>query len=202
MDRVRHLEPRRITARLRSETRDLHASAESDLAYLDETLERVRYLPLLERWYGFLVVLEPRLDAWHARERLLDWPLRRKLHLLETDLRVLGAGPGTWRELPRCPDVPSIEGSSQALGALYVVEGATLGGRVVTQRLRRTRLPVEALHFFSCYGDDLGRRWHRWRVVTTAWAGDDPARADAVVATARETFQVLTRWLAPGEARP
>jgi heme oxygenase len=193
------LESRPVTVRLRSETLDLHASVEAALAYLDETLDPARYLPLLERWYGFLVVLEPRLDAWHARDGLLDWPPRRKLALLSTDLRVLGVRSRGRRELPRCPDVPTVESSAQALGALYVVEGATLGGRLLAERLQQAPLPVDALHFFSSYGPDLGRRWHRWRAATTAWVADDTGRADAVVATARETFQVLARWLAPVE---
>ncbi len=188
-----------VTVRLRTETGDLHASIESALAYLDGTLERARYLSLLERWYGFLVVLEPRLDTWHARAGLLDWPPRRKLPLLETDLRVLGARRQTRRELPRCPDVPPVDSSSQAFGALYVVEGATLGGRLLTERLQQAQVPVDALHFLSSYGSDRGRRWHRWRQATTAWVADDSGRADTVVATARETFQVLARWLVPGE---
>ena len=126
---------------------------------------------------------------------MLDWPNRRKLGLLAADLADLHRGdPGS---LPRCPDVPEVEDTACALGVLYVIEGATLGGALIAAHLRDTDVPAGALRFFSCYGDQVGRRWRGWRHVTTTWVDADPARGDAVVESAAETFAVLARWLAP-----
>lgn len=145
------------------------------------------------------MVLQPRLDAWHAREPQpgLHWPHRRKLVALQSDLSVLGLAPDDVRRLARCPDVPAVTTTASALGVLYVVEGATLGGRVIADHLRGGAVPPAALGFFGCYGTQAGRRWRDYRAVTTSFVGADVVRADEVVTAATATFEVLGRWLAP-----
>ncbi len=184
-----------VTRRLRVETQDVHSHLEAELTLLDGDLERDRYVALMQRFYGFHVVLEPRLDAWHENADLIDWPPRRKVGLLQGDLGTLGVDPATVAELPRCPNVPVVTSTAEALGVLYVVEGATLGGRIIAAHLRDSDVPASALSFFTSYGADVGRRWHHWRQVTTDWVGDDGARADAVVAAAVGSFDVLAGWL-------
>ena len=130
-----------IGARLRAETRHQHAAVESTLAFLVPDVRPAAYRAFLARWHGFHRVAEPRLDAWHVRARLLDWPPRRKLRLLEDDLRALGVGREQVRRLPVCPDVPAVGGTATALGVLYVVEGSTLGGAVLRRRLAGGRIP-------------------------------------------------------------
>lgn len=140
------------------------------------------------------VVLEPRLTAWDRQAALLDWDRRRKVPLLEADLDVLGVDRAALPGLPRCPHVPAVHTTAEALGTLYVVEGSTLGGRVLRDRLRDAPLPPGCFHFLSSYGPQTGRRWRSYRVVTLAWVGDDPVRADAVVAAARGVFAALVSW--------
>lgn len=194
--------PMPVTARLRAETRTAHVRLEGDLALLGAPVGVARYRLLLERFYGFHAVLEPRLDAWHRDEPLLDWPPRRKLPLLGADLASLGNRPDAIAGLPRCAEVPQISSTADALGVLYVVEGATLGGRLIVEHLTGAGVGAGAVAFFSSYGLHIGRRWHRWRHVTTAWVGEDRGRGDAVVAAAGCTFDVLSRWLAPAGAHP
>jgi heme oxygenase len=157
-----------------------------------------RYRRLLERFHGFHAELEPRLDAWHVAEPVLDWPPRRKLPGLRADLARLGVSHAAVAQLPRCPDVPRVDSTADALGALYVVEGATLGGTLIVRHLRTEPLvPHGAVDFFGSSGADVGRRWRRWHQATDEWVGSDAARADAVVAQARVTFDCLERWLRP-----
>ena len=186
-----------VLLRLRSVTGAAHARLEAELDLLGRGLDPDRYRRLLERFLGFHRIVEPRLDAWHRAADLLDWPDRRKTALLVADLGDLGVGPGRLAALPDCPDVPEITSTADALGILYVVEGATLGGRVIAEHLRGGCVPVRALRFFGSYGEDVGRRWNGWRTTTRGWVGEDGVRADGVVAAAAETFAVLGRWLAP-----
>ena len=179
---------------LRNGTQDLHRAAEDRLAHLDETVDEAGYRVFLERWYGFHVVLEPRLSAWHRRTSVLDWDDRRKLPLLEKDLDVLGVGRRARLDLPRCPHVPALPTTAEALGALYVVEGSTLGGRILRDRLRQAPLPPGCFHFLSPYGLESGRRWHAYRAATAAWVGDDVARAGGVLRAARASFAALVAW--------
>ena len=120
-----------VMSRLRDQTRPQHEAAEAVLAHLMESPSLREYRSVLERWYGFYAVLEPRLDAWHRRTGLLDREPRRRLPLRPTDLDALGCGRAALPGLPRCPDVPPIRTTADGLGALYVVEGSTLGGRVL-----------------------------------------------------------------------
>lgn len=190
-----------IGVRLRAETCDLHAEMESRLAFLTPEVQPADYVGFLTFWHGFHRVLEPRLDRWHRHAQLLDWPARRKLHLLEADLRTLGVDRRAARALPACPGVPEIDDSATALGVLYVVEGATLGGAVLRRRLAGDRLPGGAFHFLSSSGPDVGRRWQHYRAVAASWVESHPDRADQLVGAARRTFEVLIGWT-PAEGTP
>jgi heme oxygenase (biliverdin-IX-beta and delta-forming) len=57
------------------------------------------------------------------------------------------------------PVLPAIGTKAEALGALYVVEGSTLGGRKILQALRSQGLPTDGLHFLDPYGKDAGAKW-------------------------------------------
>ena len=187
-----------VAGRLRAETQPVHRRLETELDLLGPGLTVARYRAVLELFHGYHAALEPRLDAWHRTEPGhldLDWPRRRKLGLLRADLAVLGVDA---RSLPVCPTVPALRGTAEALGALYVVEGATLGGQVIVRSLRAGgQVPVAATGFFGSYGAEVGRLWRDWRRATEAWVGEADARADAVVAHAVLTFTTLRGWLAP-----
>lgn len=184
-----------VTARLRAESREAHAGLEAALGFLDEHVAPARYAALIRRWYGFHAVLEPRLDRWHEQSRVLDWPPRRKLRLLTADLAALGVRGPAVRAIPHCPVVPDVATSAQALGVLYVVEGATLGGAVLDRRLERSGIPADARRFLSSYRQDVGPAWKRFGAATDRWVAGDPVREDAVVAAALETFAALRCWL-------
>lgn len=184
-----------VAARLRADTRSEHRRLEDELDLLGPGLTVRRYRSVLELFHGYYAVLEPRLDAWHRTDPLLDWPRRRKVGRLRADLAVLGVDA---RSLPVCPDVSELPGTAEALGALYVVEGATLGGQVIVRGLREGgQVPAAATGFFGSYGPEVGRLWRDWRRTTETWVGGDGARADAVVAQALLTFTTLRDWLAP-----
>ena len=183
-----------VMSRLRDQTRPQHEAAEAVLAHLMDSPSLRGYRIVLERWYGFYAVLEPRLDAWHRRTGLLDREPRRRLPLLAADLDALGCGQAALPGLPRCPDVPPIRTTADGLGALYVVEGSTLGGRLLRARLLEAGLPPGVCHFLGSGGRDVGRLWRECRAVTTAWVEQHPADADDVVASARATFDAVVDW--------
>ena len=77
--------------------------------------------------------------------------------LARADLRDLG---GEARLVPRVP-APDFRMNAEWAGYLYVVEGASLGGRLITARLSRLKgslLPWD-IRTFSPYGDHPGRAW-------------------------------------------
>jgi heme oxygenase len=58
-----------------------------------------------------------------------------------------------------------IEDQAELVGALYVIEGATLGGQVISRQIQASRLGVTADHggrFFHGYGEEATSRWNEF----------------------------------------
>lgn len=185
-----------LHARLKAETSAAHARLETDLGLMRPQLSLADYLRVLQGFHGFHAAAEPALVRRLENPGFLDD--RRKLAWLEHDLRHFGARGGEpWAaaaEIPR--DEPG------AMGMLYVIEGSTLGGQVVSRHLART-LGVSAGQggrYFASYGQQVGSRWRAFLDVLASPAL--AAQADAVVLAARATFDLLTLHLCPAPARP
>ncbi len=182
--------------RLRDRTSDAHHRMEQALALLDGALSEARFRRVLERFRGFHVAWEP---ALHGREDLRAVAGgRRRLALLDEDLRRLGLTPRQIGGLPICTAASALCGTrAAALGSLYVMEGSTLGGQVIARALTgETWVPAGGLSYFTPYGDQTGRMWRALKTHLQAVADTDADGGEAVVAGAVDTFGLLHRWLA------
>lgn len=183
-----------LLSRLRRETRTQHGSLESALDLTSVNLTRDAYRRRLEQFYGFYAPVEARLLALGGwSERGIDLSGRLKTPLLEADLQTLGVAA---EALPLCADLPELSGVPQGFGCLYVLEGATLGGQLISRHLRRT-LDFGAeggARFFQSYGKRVPERWKAFGAALVAYA-TTPALEDAVVRGAVETFDTLHHWL-------
>ena len=84
---------------------------------------------------------------------------------------------------------------SQALGCLYVLEGATLGGQIISRQLEE-RLAIDAGHggrFFASYGAAVGEMWQAFGEILVAHARGLEC-GDAIVASGCATFDAFGRW--------
>lgn len=189
-----------ILARLKRETAEQHARVEAMLPLLDAGLTRDAYRRVLAAFYGYHRPLEPALWSAPGLAALgLHAAERRKVPLLERDLRALGLDDTALAALPDCARLPDVGTLPHAVGCLYVLEGATLGGRVIERRLART-LGVDAASsdsggaFFASYGERVGPMWAAYRAAAARYA-EEGGDEDAVVAAAAATFASLARWL-------
>jgi heme oxygenase len=101
-----------------------------------------------------------------------------------------------------CADIPRYDGLERRLGALYVVEGSALGGRVLCRGLDRL-LGVEAIEgrrFFAGRGAGTGDAW-RGFLDRLATVGPEPIGRAALVSGAIETFEAFETWLGGWSAR-
>ncbi|HEU5042109.1 MAG TPA: biliverdin-producing heme oxygenase [Gemmatimonadales bacterium] len=183
-----------LLARLKAETRFQHLRLERHLDVLGDGVTRAGHRRLLRRLYGFHRPWEeqalPLLERGHPGLTAG----RSKLGLLERDLLGLGDDLEEIRALPCCRALPPLDTLCSALGSMYVLEGATLGGQVVSRHLART-LGVDAdsgASFFRSYGDEVGPMWRRFGEALAVHAGRED---DRVVACARDTFVCLHDWL-------
>ena len=197
----RHAGGADVLAELRTATAAEHEQVESTLGLMDPQLGRDRLVAVLTRLHAFWTAAEAGLDAWAGRHagdaETVAWSRRRRAHLFAEDLRALGAEPDAGAR----PELPAVEDTDQALGRLYVLEGATLGGTFIARHLATlpTLGPDVRLGAFSPYGTETGAMWHAFRRVTRdrVAAGGDPVR---LVGAARATFAVLADWCAPVRA--
>ncbi len=131
------------------------------------------YVALLTRMEAFYRAFEP-LVAHHPF-------FTPRVQRLRHDLDILGP----WQALPA--PVLRLE---NALGGLYVIEGAALGGQVIARHLKAThRLDAtNGASFFASGGDPVGARWKAFRALLDAT--DD---YEAVERSAFETFLAFER---------
>lgn len=179
---------------LKSATYAAHQRLENALGLLQEPISRGRILRTLQRFYGFHAVWEPALEAAIAAPFLLP---RRKLSLLEQDLRTLGVSEDWLFTAPTCWAAASLCGNeAAAAGSLYVMEGGTLGGQVIIRALEGSPwFPPGGLRYWNPYGADTGRRW----TETVAYLDSLPDDfAEEAVATANACFDLLESWLMQG----
>ncbi len=184
-----------LLERLRRETRPAHDRIESDLDLLG-SLTSDRYRSLLQRWYGFHRVWEPAVRVAVDDPALMK--RRSRLALLVHDLSWLGMTDEEIEGLPDCPDLPALNARVQALGSLYVVEGATLGGRLAAAHVARAigSDGRAGCSYLLSYGQDVPAMWRTLRDRLAAI--DGPGEEDLAVASAQATFARLQGWLVHG----
>jgi heme oxygenase len=85
---------------------------------------------------------------------------------------------------------PAFEGAAAALGALYVLEGSTLGGRVLAGRARAVLGDDVPVAFLTTGGADVPARWAATRALLAAGLAtdDDQCRAAAAAAAVFDVF--------------
>ncbi len=184
-----------LLVQLKSATAGHHARVEAAMPSLDQLATPEGYAAALRALHGFHAAWEPAI--WSTPgvvEAGMDGG-RRKLPLLEADLRALGIRPCE----PAAPPAV-LSGTAEALGALYVLEGATLGGRIIHRRVADVLgvTPERGAAYYQGYGDATGERWKAFGQAVTRFA-DESRAAPRVVAGAAACFAALEAWLAvPG----
>ncbi|NVB78208.1 MAG: biliverdin-producing heme oxygenase [Kofleriaceae bacterium] len=184
---------------MKDDTADLHALAEQYVRILDADARISDYARYLRAMLGYHLPIE---ETFAANDDLAQLGFaaqrRRKSHLLERDLETLGEE----RPFARCTAMPALPSMGHCIGAAYVIEGSTLGGRYILSRLPAVLAAVRgsATAFLEGYGAETGARWRAFGAIVERALADRDAE-DAAVAGARATFSTLIDWLAMFEGR-
>jgi heme oxygenase len=206
--RMAHLMPHTESrlARLRARTRAAHAAIETVPAMarlLAEDVTMNEYVRVLQHMHAFHAAIEPAiaasLEGCPAAVALMD---TSRCRALSEDL--------AWFGVPSIapPSLPSLDRCEAALGALYVVEGSSLGGRVIFRHVSAS-LGVAAGTGGSFYGarsaDAARTRWHAVCNLLESPVADlapSPREGGAapwieeyVLATACGVFRCLEQWM-------
>jgi len=118
----------------------------------------------------------------------LNWDLRHKLPSIQSDLAELASA------IPIIPNpTQQIISEAEAIGYLYVTEGSTLGGRMISKALKENEQIAthSSFRFLNVYGEDTGRYWKEFlRVLSEEVVADVE---EAVIAAAKRAFGLFTQ---------
>ncbi len=181
---------------LRTGTGLLHVALEKRMPFFSERLDAQWYRRLLQAYFGFYAPIEKALYDSGLIPEGFDTSLREKTPTLISDLHALGLNDAAISALPRWTDLPTFDTPAACLGALYVLEGATLGGQVLRREMAQ-RLGVDADNggaFLDVYGAETGRRWKTFLDYLDRQTLDAADKQRAVIA-ARSTFSGFEQWL-------
>lgn len=181
---------------LRTETAGGHKELES-LMYVNEimnnSLSIEQYKKLLTINYIIHQKLENKLanmlDANLASE--LDMKSRLKLSALEKDLAYWNIDSLTLPGLDFDLFIPE-KNNAEVLGALYVLEGATLGGNMIKRHILANpnfKNEEGGLNYYGVYGDELSAKWKSFISVLNDTVSE--ADYERCIASANHTFNNL-----------
>ena len=177
---------------LKKTTFDAHTTTEKTVnPKLNSITTYDDYGRMLKMFYGFFHPLEKIIAQYISKEILYDIDDRRNSNSILTDLKVIGQ---STEGLLICSDLPNINSTAGALGAMYVLEGSTLGGRMISKMLMKNnfvRFDASNLHFFSGYGENTGIKWTEFLSVLEQYENE----ANDMVRIANDTFNCLTKWM-------
>jgi|APAra7269096979_1048534.scaffolds.fasta_scaffold00026_125 heme oxygenase len=152
------------------------------------------YIKLLQLFYGYYYPLEQHIAAHMDISFPGGFERRRKASLLLDDIAAISGAPAITP--PCCTDIPEITDNAQALGAMYVLEGSTLGGQVICQILMRNMSAPElpkALSFFNGYGADTQSYWDTFVHYLQGYHGNE-TQQQRMLEAAAATFERFKLW--------
>lgn len=173
----------------------MHASLERRLLLAQQAPTLASYSSYLVAMYGFVQPLEAAFRQLPEDLRgALELERRCKAELILVDLQVLSARLGDGGvNTPPCDALPSQGTEAQALGALYVLEGSTLGARAILRHLAPLSIEGCSTYLLS-YGEELGSMWQKMRAVLCGYSEQHPELDADIVAAAQDTFERLDDW--------
>jgi heme oxygenase (biliverdin-IX-beta and delta-forming) len=179
---------------LKDLTKENHEAAESMLLPRIRNIKKQEpYISLLKLFYGFYHPLEKKINAVLDASLIPDKEQRRKSGLILGDLQALGAGVPF---IPQAKQLPDLQNDAAAMGALYVLEGSTLGGRYIAKMLSQQVDPAlqpGQLRFFTGYGSRTGVMWTGFTGMLHEFA-TDAYMVQQMADAANRTFLDLNLW--------
>lgn len=177
-----------VSEYLKQNTASYHDAAEklfNSKKIFSKTFTLEDYKKIIHSNYLMLLHSEDKifkkLDKYSEKLQLSD---RMKLPLIEKDLKSL--------LLKKAVADSELELASQheALGAMYVIEGSTLGGNVIAKQLSKTDgFDGITFNFFGCYHKNTGAMWKSFKETLDAEVHEN--NYDEVLSGAKKLYSFL-----------
>lgn len=207
-DRSRNMTCGNLPELLKSSNADAHRTLELVVDIMDPALTLSDYAFLVSRFYGFIKPWEDQLRSALSAELAGLFADRYKTAWLQQDLQDLQRLTGSRVAPPAissatfCEKLPDMSTTPRLLGSAYVIEGSSLGSRLIAGHLgRRFASGPDVPHrYFDCYGSQTGSMWKKF-LVTLMSRVPEENYSDAVDAAA-QTFTCMTDWFTDTNRQP
>lgn len=178
-----------LSEKLKETTKTAHIELEKVLVQKIKAIRHTDdYLEILVYFYRFFAPLEKSIfpqvgttfpDA--AQRRKSEWIMEDIYHLKPSHLPI-----------PAYPETPQIDSQAKSIGALYVIEGSTLGGQVICKMIsQRLGISTKAgFRFFTGYEENTVTMWDNFKnyINGTKWSEEEEKE---LVDTANRTFALF-----------
>jgi len=187
-----------LSAQLQMQTARLHKRVEILLGLPGAIRTQDEYCVWLARFLGLYDPIERSLATFSQWEALGIVPPPHRHTCLADDL----VGPGAAPRAPPAmqPDLPTF---AHALGALYVLEGSTLGSRFILRDLE-TRIGTQiagATRFLGGRGEAVRPMWQSFKAALDNFGREKPDLCADVVTGTERVFRAILAWFRPLAAR-
>jgi heme oxygenase len=191
---------------LRNQTASAHRAVEHTLNLPEAIKDFEDYRRWLTRFFGIYYSIEEslgRFTQWD--ESGIPFEPFARANSLSKDLNAMSVPIETVELAPR-DQVPQFVNFSEAVGALYVLEGSTLGGRFILLDLsKRLGQRIDGANsFFAGYGSHTGLSWTAFKTSLDNFLSQDPVRFSSVLTGANATFASVESWMSflTGRGKP
>jgi heme oxygenase (biliverdin-IX-beta and delta-forming) len=178
---------------LKSCTMHVHAGLEKKLVSKIRKVKTVSdYIALLRVMYGYYKPFQERIQPGISQNITV-----RYADDILNDIRDLGSA--EHQQIPVCEHIPPLNTPASVLGALYVTEGSTLGGQIITKMIaKQLNISCEkGFTFFNAYGDDTHVMWEKFKHVLNH---PRPHNEQTEMKNAAiETFSTFNAWITENE---
>lgn len=182
-----------ITDALKEATKTSHADLEKMMiGRIRSTRTRSDYVRLLELFYGFFKPVEEKIEAHIDRGYITDYDTRRKSDAILSDI----GGSQEIADIRLCQDLPLIDGTPASLGAMYVLEGSTLGGKFISKMLSDNMgdQSPSTFSFFNSYGEFIQPKWAAFKEKLNNYAAGQ-SQEEQIIKAANDTFVKFKHWI-------
>ncbi|HZY82385.1 MAG TPA: biliverdin-producing heme oxygenase [Cyclobacteriaceae bacterium] len=178
-----------LNEQLRESTQPSHQALEKKMVSVIRKIRtRQDYVKFLKLMYGYYSALEKRVQEYVSE---LEIGKRRKAERLLQDISYFES-----TGMPAlCNELPPICSHAEALGAMYVMEGSTQGGKIIAQMIEGQAgiNGPSGFSFFNGYGEENSKMWEEFKAFLNRPL-DEMEKLNLIL-TANRTFITFYNWI-------
>jgi len=182
-----------ITERLRAATKPIHIQLDHAFyPMIQQVKSTADYLELLKMFYGFYQPMYEQLDQYLNDQVVNAWSQRRKPSWITDDIDVFASAS---YYIKSSNTIPTINNIYEALGAFYVLEGASMGGTIISKKIAEQIInDGRGFSFLNAYNKENPIMWNKF-LNTIDNIPLNEEQQEEIINAAKNTFITFHHWI-------